>query len=76
MHPQKDNKKFKWATRKKDIDTLEHIQRKATRIIPEPRDLSYEERLKEYGLTTLETNMFRVDQIEFLRYRNGMKILT
>ena len=29
---------------KKDIDTLERIQRRATKIIPELRDLSYEER--------------------------------
>ena len=40
--------------RKKDIDTLERIQRRATKMIPELRDLSYE-RLKECGLTTLET---------------------
>ena len=32
--------------RKKDIDTLEGIQRRATKMIPELRDLSYEERLK------------------------------
>ena len=35
--------------RKTDIDTLERIQRRATKIIPELRDLSYEERLKECG---------------------------
>ena len=35
--------------RKKDIDTLERIQRRATL-----RDLSYEERLKECGLTQIE----------------------
>ena len=40
--------------RKKDIDTLECIQRRATKIIPELRDLIYEERLKECGLTTLK----------------------
>ena len=40
-------------SRKKDIDTLERIQRRATKIIPERRDLSYEERLKECSLTTL-----------------------
>ena len=41
--------------RKKDIDTLERIRRRATKIIRELRDLSYEERVKECGLTTLET---------------------
>ena len=35
--------------RKKDIDTLQRIQRSATKMIPELRDLSYEERLTEYG---------------------------
>ena len=35
--------------RKKDIYTLQRVQRSATKIIPELRDLSYEERLKEYG---------------------------
>ena len=55
--------------RKKDIYTLERIQSRATKMIPELRDLSYEERLKECGLTTLETRRLIGDQIEvFLRY--------
>ena len=33
---------------------LERIQRRATKIIPELRDLSYEKRLKECGLTRKE----------------------
>ena len=45
--------------RKKDEDTLYLIQRRATNIIPELRDLSYEERLKECGLTTIETRRLR-----------------
>ena len=39
--------------RKKVIYTLERIQRRATKMIPETGDLNYGERLKECGLTTL-----------------------
>ena len=53
--------------RKKDIDTPERIQRRATKMIPELRDLSYEKRLKECGLTTLETRRLRGDQIEVFK---------
>ena len=51
---------------------LEHIQR-ATKMIPELRDLSYEERLKECGLTTLETRRLRGDEIEVFKILNGYK---
>ena len=56
---------------KKDIDTLGRIQRRATKIIPELRDLSYEERLKECDLTTVETKRLRGDQIEVSKILNG-----
>ena len=49
---------------KKDIDTLERIQKRPTKIIPELRDLSYEDHLIECGLTTLETRRLRGDQVE------------
>ena len=61
--------------RKKDIDTLEHIQRRATKITPGLRDLSYEERLKECGLTTLETRRLKGDHIEVFKIFNGYEIL-
>ena len=61
--------------RKKDIDTLERIQRRATKMIPELRDLSYEERLKECGLTTLETRRLRGDEIEVFKILNGYEII-
>ena len=46
---------------------LERIQRRATKIIPELRDLSYE----ECGLTTPETTRLRGDQIEIFKILNG-----
>ena len=54
-----------------DIDTLERIQRRATKIIPGLRYLSYEERLKDCGLATLETRRLRADQIEVIKIFNG-----
>ena len=50
---------------------LERIQRRSTKIIPQLRDLSYEERLKECGLTTLEMRRLRGDQIEVFKILNG-----
>ena len=47
--------------RKKDIDKLEL------------RDLSYESRLLQCGLTTLETRRLRGDQIEMFRIVNGFE---
>ena len=56
---------------RKDLDMLEKIQRRATKLIPGLRDLSYEERLKEFGMTTLKTRRLRGDQIEVFNILNG-----
>ena len=51
---------------------LEKIQRRATKLIPGLRDLRYEERLKECGLTTLETRrLIKGDQIEVFKILKG-----
>ena len=55
----------------KDIDMLEKIQRRATKLITGLRDLTYAERLKECGLTTIETRRLRGDQIEAFKTLNG-----
>ena len=57
--------------RKKDIYMLERVQRRATKMIPKLRNISYEMRLKECGLTTLETRRLRGDQIEVFKILNG-----
>ena len=38
---------------------LERVQRRATKVLPKFRDISYEMRLRECGLTTLETRRLR-----------------
>ena len=57
--------------RKKDIDKLERIQRRATKMFPELRNLSYESRLLQCGLTTLESRRLRGDPIEVFKIMNG-----
>ena len=57
--------------RKKDIDMLERVLRRATKMKPKPRNICYEMRLKECGLTTLETRRLRGDQIEVFKILNG-----
>ena len=52
---------------KKDIDKLERVQRRATKLIPELRILSYEDRVQQCKLTTLETRRVRGDQIEVFK---------
>ena len=50
---------------------LVKIQRSATELIPGLRDLRYEERLMECGLTTVETRRLRGGQIELFKILNG-----
>ena len=62
--------------RKKDIDMVERVQRRVTKIKPKLRNISYEIHLKECGLATLETRRFRGVLIEVLKIWMGIKILT
>ena len=57
---------------KKDIDKLERVQRRATQLIPELRILSYENRVQQCKLTTLETRVCG-DQIEVFKIRHGLE---
>ena len=63
-----------WAPhKKKDIKKLERIQRVATKMVPELKDLSYEERLKEIGLLTLQERRARGDLITMFKLTNNME---
>ena len=57
--------------RKSDIETLEKIQKKATKILPKIRHLSYSERLRACNLPTLHYRRIRGDMIETYKILSG-----
>ena len=55
----------------KDIEKLESVQRRATRMIQGFRNFDYTERLRRCGLTTLKTRRIRRDVIETYKILTG-----
>ena len=58
---------------KGDVELLEKIQRRATRIPASMKGLEYEERLKRWGLTTLEKRRRRGDLIQMYKVHNELE---
>ena len=56
---------------KRDIDALEKVQRRATKIVPELKELSYEDRLLKLGLYPLSERRLRGDMIATFKIING-----
>ena len=56
----------------KHITAIENVQRRASKLIPGMRDLSYEARLRLVGLPNLAYRRYRGDMIEMFKLTHGL----
>jgi len=63
-----------YPKRKTDIDKLEQVQKRATKLIPQLSNKSYSDRLKNLNLPTLKYRHYRGDMIELFKIIKGIMI--
>ena len=56
----------------KDVKIIEAVQRRATKLVPTLKNLSYEERLRKLDLPTLVYRRSRRDMVETYKIMNGV----
>ena len=57
---------------KKDMIAIENVQRRATKLVTSVKNLSYPERLRKLGFSTLEYRSERADLVEVYKIMNNI----
>ena len=72
IRPQLEYANQVWSPRlSKHVTMLENVQRRATKLVPELKELTYEERLRALKLPTLAYRRLRGDLIEVYKIMSG-----
>ena len=61
--------------RKKDQLILEKVQQRATKLVPQLKNLKYAERLKQLGLTSLIERRARGDLIQYFKFEKQLNLI-
>ena len=72
MHPHLEYGSCIWSARlKRDIEIIERVQRRATKLVPGLTNIPYHDRLIKLGLPTLAYRRVPFDMIEVFKLLHG-----